>query len=594
VTFKDSGNTIGTGTVSGTTAQLVTSSLAAGSHTLTAHYSGDTHNNPSVSTAINYDVSDPNAPPTSFTITGITDGQILVANASGQYPGGSISRHATAAFGNAIANVIIFVDGQGYTWSSAMPLPATWNGSLNLQPLAVGTHTIRGTATDNNGNVAYSAPIRFVVNPQSGMAPPSVSITAPANGATLNGPGTFTLQATAALPADSVTFYAGSNGIGTAGGPPFSVDWVNPAAGTYSLMAVARSSASGASRTSTPITVTVTGPPRPTVTLSSPANPSDYWTNQPIPVAATATAAGTASISKVELFDNEMIMTTKTAPPYSTTVTADSGTHVMFARATDSNGQVAESKRAVVHVSAAAAPYVVLTAPTNGQTFTNPASITLSADAGAASGANVTKVDFYDGSTIVGTAYSPPYTVQWNQPPGGTHYIMAVVTDSRFQFAQTPQISVAVQVDQLSIAAQPGLDGSTVGSETVLVTGTIQAPRNSGVAVNGALASLTPSGFFFLNDVPLLPGANSLALTVTSQDGITSSTTITVNRSGSSPLTVSMTPAEGLPGMEVTFKAENPGGLPVATVEFDVNGDGVPDYIAPSLSAANVIFTFQT
>src|SRR6185295_12798848 len=126
------------------------------------------------------------------------------------------------------------------------------------------------------------------------------------------------------------------------------------------------------------------------------------------------------SISKVELFDNEMIMTTKTAPPYSTTVTADSGTHVMFARATDSNGQVAESKRAVVHVSAAAAPYVVLTAPTNGQTFTNPASITLSADAGAASGATVTKVDFYDGSTIVGTAYSPPYMVQWNQPPGGT------------------------------------------------------------------------------------------------------------------------------------------------------------------------------
>ena len=134
------------------------------------------------------------------------------------------------------------------------------------------------------------------------------------------------------------------------------MDWVNPAAGTYSLMAVARSSASGASRTSTPITVTVTGPPKPTVTLTSPANPSDYWTNQPIPVAATATAAGTASISKVELFDNEMIMTTKTAPPYSTTVTADYGNHVMFARATDSRGQVAESKRAVVTVNAAAAP----------------------------------------------------------------------------------------------------------------------------------------------------------------------------------------------------------------------------------------------
>ena len=112
--------------------------------------------------------------------------------------------------------------------------------------------------------------------------------------------------------------------------------------------------------------------------------------------------------------------------------------------------------------------------------------------------------------------------------------------------------------------------------------------------MNGVLASLTPSGFFFLNDVPLMPGANSLVLTVTSQDGITSNTTLNVYRSGASPLTVSMTPVEGLPGMEVTFKAENPGGLPVSTVEFDVNGDGIPDYVAPSLSAANVIFTFQT
>ena len=80
VTFKDSGNSIGTGTVSGTTAQLVTSALAAGTHSLTATYEGDTHNNPSTSEAVSYSVADPNAPPTTFTITGITDGQVLVAN----------------------------------------------------------------------------------------------------------------------------------------------------------------------------------------------------------------------------------------------------------------------------------------------------------------------------------------------------------------------------------------------------------------------------------------------------------------------------------------------------------------------------------
>ena len=69
-----------------------------------------------------------------------------------------------------------------------------------------------------------------------------------------------------------------------------------------------------------------------------------------------------------------------------------------------------------------------------------------------------------------GLRRSPPYTVL-EFTAGGTHYIMAVATDSRFQFAQTAQISITVQVDQLSIAPQAGLDGSTVASETVLVTG---------------------------------------------------------------------------------------------------------------------------
>ena len=52
VTFKDGTNTIGTGTISGTTATYTTATLTAGSHSITAEYSGDTNNATATSAAI--------------------------------------------------------------------------------------------------------------------------------------------------------------------------------------------------------------------------------------------------------------------------------------------------------------------------------------------------------------------------------------------------------------------------------------------------------------------------------------------------------------------------------------------------------------
>ena len=56
---------------------------------------------------------------------------------------------------------------------------------------------------------------------------------------------------------------------------------------------------------------------------------------------------------------------------------------------------------------------VSITAPTNNSSYTAPASITITATATANTG-SISKVEFYDGNTLIGTATSSPYSITWS------------------------------------------------------------------------------------------------------------------------------------------------------------------------------------
>jgi hypothetical protein len=104
---------------------------------------------------------------------------------------------------------------------------------------------------------------------------PTVSLTSPAQGATFVSPASIALEASAS---DSdgtiakVDFYANGTLVGTdtSGPSPYTFSWGGVAAGTYALTAVATDNV-GASRTSSPVTVTV-GPPAPRVNVALAAN----------------------------------------------------------------------------------------------------------------------------------------------------------------------------------------------------------------------------------------------------------------------------------------------------------------------------------
>lgn len=133
---------------------------------------------------------------------------------------------------------------------STSPFSATWNST----PL--GTHSLTAVAVDNAGASTSSAPVSVTI--KSNQAP-SVSLTAPVQGATFTAPATITLTANASDSDGTVAavdFYAGTALVGSDTTSPYSVGWSSVPAGNYTLTAVARDN-NGAKTTSAAVSVTV-------------------------------------------------------------------------------------------------------------------------------------------------------------------------------------------------------------------------------------------------------------------------------------------------------------------------------------------------
>ena len=125
VTFKDGSNTLGTGTISGTTATYSTSTLSIADHLITAVYNGDTNYNSSTSTSITQRVNK-YATTTSVASLG-----------SSSLSGNSVTFTATVT--NGTTGTVTFYDG---ATSLGMGTIAGTTASLAISVLSVGSHSI--------------------------------------------------------------------------------------------------------------------------------------------------------------------------------------------------------------------------------------------------------------------------------------------------------------------------------------------------------------------------------------------------------------------------------------------------------------------
>jgi chitinase len=81
-----------------------------------------------------------------------------------------------------------------------------------------------------------------------------------------------------------------------------------------------------------------------------------------------------------------------------------------------------------VTVKANAAPTVSLTSPANNASFAAPATITISAT--ATDDGTISKVEFYNGTTLLNSDNSSPYSYTWSGVGGGTYTLKAIAYDN--------------------------------------------------------------------------------------------------------------------------------------------------------------------
>lgn len=100
------------------------------------------------------------------------------------------------------------------------------------------------------------------------------------------------------------------------------------------------------------------------------------------------------------------------------------------------------------------APVVALTSPADNSTFTAPATLNMVATASVTYGV-ISKVEFYNGSTLVGTEYTAPYTYAWKNVAAGTYTITAKATDDKgiTSISAARKITVKAPANQLPVVA---------------------------------------------------------------------------------------------------------------------------------------------
>ncbi|MCE9672139.1 Ig-like domain-containing protein [Myxococcus stipitatus] len=165
----------------------------------------------------------------------------------------------------------------------------------------------------------------------------------------------------------------------------------------------------------------------PVTALTSPAAGGTLYAT----VVVTANASDDKGVTRVEFYADDTLVGTDTDAPYLVlwnTGGVPVGSHTLTARAFDAAGNAGTSEAVTVTVARdTTPPSVDCTAPAPGATVGGIVAI----EATASDNAGVGRVDFYDGSTFIGSDNTAPYSVPWDTTLGiqGTHTLRCLAWD---------------------------------------------------------------------------------------------------------------------------------------------------------------------
>ena len=151
-------------------------------------------------------------------------------------------------------------------------------------------------------------------------------------------------------------------------------------------------------------------------------------------------------------------------------------------------------------------PTVALTAPTNGASYTAPATISLAASV-TANGHTITTVQFYNGATLLGEDTAAPYSFTWSSVSAGSYSLTArLVYDSGSTLTSSAaNVTVTNPLPTIALTA-PANGASYTAPATISLAASVTANGHTITAVqfyNGATllgeATSAPYSFTWSN-----------------------------------------------------------------------------------------------
>jgi chitodextrinase len=283
---------------------------------------------------------------------------------------------------------------------------------------------------------------------------PTVSITAPTSGSTVSGAAVnIAANAADAVGVTRVDFLVDGvvKGNDTTAAYAYSWNTSTVTNGAHTLTAKAYDAA-GNVGTSTAVSVTVnnteTTPPTAPTGLTAPSK-----------TATSVSLAWTASTDNVgvagyRVFRGTTQVGTPTTTSYTDTGLTASTAYSYTVKAIDAAGNLSAASTALAVTTNAAtdttAPTVSITAPANGATVNfSDAIVPDNFKATAADntgGSGLAKVEFYDGTTLLGTDTSSPYSWTWTTTTAGAHSLRAKAFDNAGNSTNSAIITVTATI----------------------------------------------------------------------------------------------------------------------------------------------------
>jgi len=310
--------------------------------------------------------------------------------------------------------------------------------------LPLGTYSIKAIAFDDEELASQpSVSVITVVENQA----PIVSITSPVSNQSFAAPASITIDVTASDPDGSISqvnFYNGSTILASDLTAPYSFTWNNVPAGVYNITALAIDNLN-ASASSTRNNIAVIANTPPVISITNPVTNQSYTAPATINIEVTATDAdASGSIAKVDFYRGSILLGTDLTAPYSYTWNnVPAGVYNITAIAFDNLGASASSTRNNIAVIENLAPTVSITSPLTNASYTAPATIVINATAADTDG-TIWKVEFYNGSTWLGSDFTAPYSYTWNNVPAGVYNITALAIDNLNGTASSTRNNIAV------------------------------------------------------------------------------------------------------------------------------------------------------